>query len=469
MKNTNGNASRPRYGCAADSRRGGALLSVLILITTLTVLLGTLYAGSWQRMRIMRSESHYAQATAIAEAGVHLTFAALNGDPSLASANNPILAANFGGGSYSVSLSEPMSGVYLISSQGTFGSQSVPAAATVSFSAPENTETNATPGSPIGPFGPAMLVAGGNLIFSGGINAGMGSYGAHANGNLTLSGGPSISGGYLSTSGSLSMNGNPTLNLGSGQLHANGSLELRGTIQASAISSSQSIQGNWGTTTSATNIAPSVTWPNHFNPMPTVVTQSVANVATLPMPDLDVNAFLSFAQANDRHYTGNQNINRSWITKDIKDRTGVNVHNNETTLIPEGGVLFVDGNVQIASDITLQGMVIASGNVTLAGAASINNPTDYPAIVSVNGNITVVGGSSMPNPNGWIYAMNGNVSAAGGASGFGIVAAQNITITGGYSVGTFEGGPFLSPGQTPPSGGGGNDDAGDLQLLSWTR
>jgi len=259
------------------------------------------------------------------------------------------------------------------------------------------------------------------------------------------------------------------LNGGLGQLHANGPVELKGTVNASLITSSTSITGNWGVNSSATNIAPVVTYPGWYSPMPPIEIQSVTPVEPLPMPDLDVDAFRNYAIGNTWFYTGNQNITRSWITKDVKDRTGNNVRNNQTVLIPEGGVMFVDGTVSIASDITIQGSVIATGNVRLTGAASINNPTDYPAIVSVNGDITVTGGSSMPNPSGWIYAMNGNVTASGGASGFGVIAAQDITITGGYSVGVFTGAPLLAPGQTPPTPGGGVIDPGVLQLLSWTH
>jgi hypothetical protein len=187
----------------------------------------------------------------------------------------------------------------------------------------------------------------------------------------------------------------------------------------------------------------------------------------LTLPELNTDAFRTFAEQNTYYYAGNQNITRSWLTADILRRTGVNVNNNQTVVAPQGGVLYVNGTVSIASDMRVEGMVIATGTITIGGAARLNNTTPYPGLVSVNGNIVLGGGSSGPTLNGWIYAVNGSVTAGGGASGCGIVAKQNITVTAGYAIGSFQGSPFMWPGRE--TGGDDDGDGADLALISWTR
>ncbi len=453
-----------------SGREGGALLTVVILSATLTLILGGLSSTSYQRMRIMRAESDRAKALAIAEAGVSTTFGLLVNAPSLANGTNPVVTStSFADGVYEVHITDVSQDALLITAHGTYNGQNATAAATVALDVPED-EGSSTPDTIMGPFGAVMLLAGGNMTLSGGINVGLGEYGAHCNGNMLLSGGPSISASALSACGTMTLSGNPQVHLGTGarRVHGNGLANLRGLINADIVSSADRVTGNWGTTCHAINIAPVVTWPNWFSPVPPISIQAVPTVQPASLPELDADAFRTFAQDNTWYYNGNQTINRSWLTADILRRTGVNVNNNATVVAPEGGVLFVNGNFSIASDMRVEGMVIATGNITIGGAATLNNITPYPGLVSVNGNITLGGGANGPTLNGWIYAMNGSVTAGGGASGCGIVAAQNLTVTAGYEIGDFEGSPFLSPGQQA-GGGGGDTNAVSIELIGWTR
>ncbi len=458
-------------GMSPNERAGGALITVVILSATLTLILGGLTSASHQRMRIMRAESDRAKALAIAEAGVSTGFGLLAANPALADQANPVVThTNFAGGAYEVHLASPAPDLLLVTAHGRFRGQRASSAATVAVQS-EPVGGGGTPDAIMGPFGAVMLLAGGNLTLSGGINVGLGQFGAHCNGNMLLSGGPNLAARNLSAFGTMTFSGNPQVHLsgGSGRAHANGLIALAGTINAAQITSVTRINGNWGTTTSATNIAPTVVWPNYFNPLPPVTIQAIPAVQTVALPELDADAFRSHAQANTYYYNGNQTIDRAWLTADILRRTGLNVNNNQTLVAPQGGVLFINGNVSIASDMRVEGMVIATGNVTIGGAARLNNTTPYPGLVSVNGNITLGGGANGPTLNGWIYAMNGSVTAGGGASGCGIVAAQNITVTAGYAIGDFQGSPFVSPGQTAGGGGGGNTNDVSVELVSWTR
>ncbi len=463
---TDGNRNPARQGVRLNEREGGAMITVVVVSAMVTLTLASLSSASYQRMRIMRNESNRAKALAIAEAGVSTTFGLLTANSTLTEA-----ADDFAGGSYTVDVTTPATDIRLITATGSYRGQTATAAATVAVTSVSEPGEE-IPDTILGPLGDVMLVAGGNLTLSGGINVNLGQFGAHCNGNMTLSGGPSLTAKSVSAVGTLTCSGNPQLHLdsGSGRAHGNGLTTLRGTINAAHITSSTRINGNWGTTTSAINMAPQVVWPNYFSPLPPVTIQAVPAIQPLTLPELDAEAFRTFAQANTYYYEGNQTISRSWLTTDILRRTGVNVNNNETVVAPQGGVLYVNGTVSIASDMRIEGMVIATDTITIGGAARLNNTTPYPGLVSINGNIVLGGGASGPTLNGWIYAMNGSVTAGGGASGCGIVAKQNITVTAGYAIGSFQGSPFLWPGRET---GGDDDDNGQsgasVTLISWTR
>jgi hypothetical protein len=427
----------------------------------MTMILGSLASASYQRMNIMRRESDRAKALSIAEAGVAVTFGLLVNDTALTATE-----ADFGGGSYTVAITTPATDVRLVTATGVYRGQTATAAATVEV---KSEPAVVIPPTILGPLGDVMLVAGGNLTLSGGINVNLGQFGAHCNGNMLLSGGPNLTAHHVSAIGTLTYSGNPRVHLagGAGRSHGNGLTALNGLINAAQITSSTRINGAWGTTTSAINMAPQVVWPNYFSPLPPISIQAVPAVQPLTLPELNTDAFRTFAEQNTYYYAGNQNITRSWLTADILRRTGVNVNNNQTVVAPQGGVLYVNGTVSIASDMRVEGMVIATGTITIGGAARLNNTTPYPGLVSVNGNIVLGGGSSGPTLNGWIYAVNGSVTAGGGASGCGIVAKQNITVTAGYAIGSFQGSPFMWPGRE--TGGDDDGDGADLALISWTR
>jgi hypothetical protein len=478
LKSTLGQANRALSSVSSRSKReGGALLMVMGFIALISIVLGTMAAGARQRVFTLNRQTNRTVALSIAEAGLNLAFVELSENLSLVDAANPILpSTDFAGGEYEVHVSRPEGTddtVLLLTSIGRYRGQERRSVATAAYRIAEVENEQETGTSVLGPFGAAALLAGSDLTFSGGVNVNLYGLGAHANGNMRLNGGSSLTAGFASTNGTATLNGNPTLNLGGGTgiLHADGQVSLRGTISASQISSATGISGNWGTNTTATHISPQTTYPAWYYPQPDVSNQHVPAVQSMTLPPLDVDAFRTHAQTHGYYYEGNQNINRSWLTKDIKDRTGENVRNNETRVIPAGGVFFVDGRVTLNSDMEMMGSIVATGDITVNGAATFSNPTTYPALVSVNGNIRVTGGAHGLSENGWLYAMNGSVFAGGGASTMtGVVAAQDINIVGGFNIGSAS----EHSGFTWPGMDSGDDDvavggAGDLILLSWIR
>lgn len=469
-------SSTPAAG-TPSGRAGGALLLVMVMTMVISIVLGTMAMGARQRVFTLTRHTNRTVAMSIAEAGLNLAFVALSEDPDLADATNPILSSSdFAGGEYEVHVSRPEGTndtVLMLTSIGRYRNQERRSIATAAFQVAEAEDDDESGTSVLGPFGAAALLAGSDLSFSGGVDVNLYTLGAHANGNVDFSGGPSLAGGYVSTNGNIAMGGNPTIILGggSGILHADGSVTLRGTINAAQITSSVIIYGNWGTNTGATHIAPDVSYPAWYSPAPSVTLQTVPNVQSMTLPPLDWEAFRTHAQTHDYYYEGKQNINRSWLTKDIRDRTGQNVRNNETRVAPAGGVMFVDGDVTLNSDMEMNGTIVATGNITVNGAATFSNPNTYPALVSVNGNIRVTGGAHGLSENGWLYAMNGSVFAGGGASTMtGIVAAQDVNIVGGFNIGSATNNSgFTWPGQDTGGGDDGASGKGDVILMSWIR
>lgn len=167
----------------------------------------------------------------------------------------------------------------------------------------------------------------------------------------------------------------------------------------------------------------------------------------MALPPLDVQAFREYATQNGSFHSG-----------DLQIQGGSNT--------PAGGVLFVDGDVHLNAHAVLNGMIIATGDITINGQGTVNNTTDFPAVVSTDGNIRINGGAAI---GGWIYAMNGDVNANGGASGLiGVVASGDITLNGGYSLSDDDDSDaFTWPGRNDDGDGSAFD--GQLVLLSWMR
>ncbi|MCC5849985.1 MAG: hypothetical protein JJU29_18010 [Verrucomicrobia bacterium] len=457
-------------------REGGALVTVVMMTLVMSIVLGSLASVSRQRVHTFRRESDRIRALSISEAGLHNAIRALAADASLLNGNGLVTTnPNFSNGSYQVVITKPngmKDDIFLLTSTGQYRNQTRVSAATIA--ARVHSEETETPTGPTltGAFGPAALFAGAQLSLQGGTNVYLGEYGAHATGSVVMSGSANFHGKYVSTNGPLTLNGNPQLHLdgGAGFIHADGTVTLKGTINGSQIFSSSQIVGDWGTNTQAEHVAPNVSYPAWYSPAPSVTQQQVPTSPIMNLPPIDVDAYRAHAQAHEYYFEGNQTLNRSWLTKDIRDRTGENVTNNRTDIRPAGGVFFVDGNVNLSSDMEMYGMIIATGNIQVNGNSTLINVTEFPALISVNGNITINGGATAREA-GWVYAMNGNVTANGGANGLtGIVAAKNIFLGGGFNFGTgMETSFFTWPGRDTGDDAGTNDGEVEISLVSWIR
>lgn len=82
---------------------------------------------------------------------------------------------------------------------------------------------------------------------------------------------------------------------------------------------------------------------------------------------------------------------------------------------PENTILYVPGNIKISSSATVRICIIATGDIWIAGQATLQQPSTYPTLVSRDGSIKLTGGSSVE---GLVAAMSssGTVSTSGGGN-----------------------------------------------------
>ena len=135
------------------------------------------------------------------------------------------------------------------------------------------------------------------------------------------------------------------------------------------------------------------------------------------------------------------------------------------TSVP-GGIVFVNGDCSIGTGTLINGMIVATGNITIHG--TVDAPEGLPSVISLNGDIQVNAQAAILS-DGWIYATKGNIGLNGGALGGGaIMAGGEIRITGSYAL-------DIDNLENPeyPDGGATNDDAGldkpALFLMAWSR
>jgi hypothetical protein len=234
----------------------------------------------------------------------------------------------------------------------------------------------------------------------------------------------------LLAGGQLILGGNAVIDIGNNGAHANGSIRTNGgpTLIAGFLTSNGEIRTS--NNTDLGGLAPADFVPD-----------------TMGLPPLNVQAFREYAIQNGSFHSGDYSPNDSHVT-------------------PAGGVLFVDGDVRLNAGVTVNGTIIATGNITINGGAYVLDPGPFPAVVSTSGNIRINGGATI---GGWVYAMNGNVNGNGGADALvGVVAAGNIDLSGGYSLADdADPDSFTWPDRDDDDDG--DNDQGRLMLLSWMR
>jgi hypothetical protein len=166
--------------------------------------------------------------------------------------------------------------------------------------------------------------------------------------------------------------------------HANGTMFLRGNVNALIdLSSSTSISINNNVTAGGDVTAPVLTYKtNKVNIGGTATKKAVSPV---DIPDIDLTAYYNWALDHGE------------------------VHNGFTTttdINPNGGILWVEGDVHISSHAVVNGSIIATGNINMSGQVDVNPTTCAFGLVSRDGDIQV---TSSGRINGLVYAKTGGL------------------------------------------------------------
>jgi hypothetical protein len=185
-------------------------------------------------------------------------------------------------------------------------------------------------------------------------------------------------------------------------------------------------------------------WTGDCDSVGTTVTGGSANihagtarsgVAPIAFPELDFNYYYNIALANGQVRTGNQSLSG--------------------TMAPAGGVLWVNGNVDMRK-LNFTGTLVATGNVTHNGQVTMSTALPgHPVLVSKLGSLDFAGGGTF---NGMVYVRTGGVTIRGNNTIHGSIMAWGLVNCNG-NWGTLD----YQPSQ--PAMLGGNQ----VTVLAWER
>jgi hypothetical protein len=238
------------------------------------------------------------------------------------------------------------------------------------------------------------------------------------------------SGGAISWGGTVSINGG-------GHVQANQSISMSGNVtlacnasscQSMSLSGSVLINGNTRAPSYSISGSSSITG-----------TRTTGSVSPVTIPTIDLTPYLNWANSHGEYYSGNVTIN--------SDRA------------PNGGVMYVNGNISVSGNCTLTGCFIATGSISISGSGNQVQVNNYPAFISQNSSISISGSKSLQ---GLIYTPVGSVSYSGGGGLQGaIIAGGGVSMSG--NVGIFQ---FTNPTPVPPGSGA---TAGTVGISGWRQ
>jgi cytoskeletal protein CcmA (bactofilin family) len=392
-------------GSRADGRRGTALYTVLVIIFVASSLAAVFSAASMQRIHMARMLGDTARAVAYAEAGVNRTYSALMtdwGKVTNASASEYQPTA-FGQGAYDVCARHPvttngvtLTNMALIVSTGTCRRATESVILSVQYlGGPGPWNTN---------WGDAFdyaILTEGTFYFRG--------------------------------------CGNISATNGSAKLHANRRLDIRGNCGVGLdIESSQLIDIGNNITINGAIESPT----NRYTPSKVTITGG-ATTDTVPpktVPDLNLDRYASWANQNTEYKPNGW----SW---------------SGGTYNANGGVIWVNGDVQLSGQSTINGTIIATGNIHVSGNVNVNASIYGIALASRDQSIIY---TSSGTTKGLIYVRLGGYTQTANGNVQGQIISKGAIDKGGNSdILVFTRYiPTLPPGAESPS---------TLEVTAWQK
>ncbi len=178
---------------------------------------------------------------------------------------------------------------------------------------------------------------------------------------------------------------------GGARVHANDQFKQAGSGELNAdISSSTEIQllGNSGEV-DGDAIAPVIA--GKVSKVTGVVVSD--DVPHVPTPSIDLLPYYQEALDNDQVYEGSQTISAAFA--------------------PAGGIMWINGDLQVAGSEDITGCFIATGDIHHSGSGNQHKVEGYPAFISRDGNIKFSGSGHC---DGLVHTRIGNVEVVGSGS-----------------------------------------------------
>ncbi|MFC1467378.1 hypothetical protein ACFLQY_01610 [Verrucomicrobiota bacterium] len=383
---------------AIEHRKGGyALATVLAAVSVSTLLVVGVVKYSMQRCHSVKMIGDRAKAIVYSEAGLDYAYSVLRKDFSKRY-DGSFPKADYGIGSYDITLSNVNSNSVLVTCVGYCGIASNVAAISVrnyteTVAAEENDDASE-----------AWEYA----VFTGGQVSWSGS-------------------GTYNGSGTKMHSSQPFVLTGSGQVDADVyspyQIELKGN--ACGLDGNATAPAIDGKTQNITGV------------------QSREPVDPIDFPDIDLIPYYQEALAHGQVYDGAPVIPASG------------------TYSPPGGILWVNGPLTLSGQVTINGCVIATGDINSSLSGGMTRYGDYPTLISRDGDVKI---TSQGDYEGLLYVPNGDFSMSGG----GMIAGQIMVAGNMYKSGNSDAFTFINSAPIPP-GGSEAEDQDVIGISGWER
>ncbi len=383
-----------------NMKSGAALFTVLFVILIVSAIVGTAVSTGLNKTFMARKLADRAKATAIAEAGAEWAYSVLRTNFAARSNSAVFASASYGGGSYHLDVQPIDDDMALIFSTGVCGLASAEVILDVKNYGGGGSDPWDDPND-LDAFDYA-IVCGGTFKFGGcgDISSTNGRAKIHSNSKLTISG---------DASANVDLSSSTEIKVGNN--------DIDGSLAAPVV--------------------------DLHNKATVADGSSEEAVSAVDIPQIDLTPWATHAQDNGTYF----------------DEANWSPPSDPYT--PPGGVIYVTGSAQING--TVNGTVIANGEVKLAGDADINAEGTF-AIVSRDNRVW---NQSSGTIKGTIYCKTGDYKQTSNGTHEGQLIVNGDIEKGGCSdVVVFEGAVISPPGDDSGGGTAGEDVIG---VSAWQK
>ena len=395
-----------------DRSEGYALLIVMVIILTLSVLFGVMHSAGMQRAFMATKLGNRTRALTVAETGLTRTYEVLSQDFDARTNAAAFPSGTQGGGTYTVNVTPVSNNVAVLNVRATYRNTTVDITVDViSYKDGQDVYMAWDPD----PFH-QMILAGKDMKWKA-RNSQVGE-----------------------------------LQVSNGSLHSNGKLKIEGDniTMLADVTSSKEVELK-KTTLDGDARAPKIDIDGDSSVTGTTTTDTVPYMA---IPDIDLTPYYVEAVKNGQVINGDLRIKKSEV---------VNIN-------PPGGILWVNGKVTIDGDGTINGCIIATKDIKIKGTVTQTKVNDYPAFVSREKKIEITGSGTY---HGLVYAPKGDVNFKKSKKE---ILADNGSFTGAIIAGkTFKGAgawSFMAWEDSTPGFPDGSTHRGDYEVIyisAWHR